>query len=187
MRVFMYCAALYCEDCGNAIRADLDKRGKRPAEIEDESSYDSDEYPKGPYSEGGGEADTPQHCDSCHCFLDNALTGDGVAYVREAIEDSDGDPETLLTWLDEYGAAYDIAEPAGAWLLTETRGHAHKSLVFVSALDGTSPQGTPLFDYVGEPAKAKRFEWREAMRLAGAVGGLKYCRPVPGSRYGVTL
>lgn len=49
----------------------------------DEGSYDSDDFPKGPYPEGGGEADTPQHCDSCHEFLENPLTSDGMAYVRE--------------------------------------------------------------------------------------------------------
>jgi hypothetical protein len=28
-----------------------------------ESDYDSEDLPKGPYADGGGEADTPQHCD----------------------------------------------------------------------------------------------------------------------------
>ena len=27
-----------------------------------DSDYDSDDLPKGPYADGGGEADTPQHC-----------------------------------------------------------------------------------------------------------------------------
>ena len=44
----------------------------------DENDYDSDDLPKGPYSNGGGEADTPQHCDGCGAFLENPLTGDGV-------------------------------------------------------------------------------------------------------------
>jgi hypothetical protein len=34
-----------------------------------ESDYDSDDLPKGPYAQGGGEADTPQHCEGCGQFL----------------------------------------------------------------------------------------------------------------------
>jgi hypothetical protein len=49
----------------------------------DESSYDSDEWPKGPYGNGGGESDCPQHCGDCHEFLENPLTPDGYQYVRE--------------------------------------------------------------------------------------------------------
>lgn len=39
----------------------------------------------GPHADGGGEADTPQHCDVCGKFLHNPLTADGHAYVRELI------------------------------------------------------------------------------------------------------
>ncbi|MFN0317543.1 MAG: hypothetical protein ACKVQA_21165 [Burkholderiales bacterium] len=45
---------------------------------------DSSEYPKGPYDEGGGEADSPQHCGGCREFLENPLTPDGMEYVRDA-------------------------------------------------------------------------------------------------------
>jgi hypothetical protein len=82
----MYRAALYCEGCGEAIRARLNAEGQRPADTEAESTYDSDDYPKGPYPQGGGEADTPQHCDACSVFLENPLTPDGTAYVLEAVE-----------------------------------------------------------------------------------------------------
>jgi hypothetical protein len=50
-----------------------------------ESDYDSDDLHKGPYADGGGEADTPQHCDGCRQFLENPLTGDGLTYVEDAI------------------------------------------------------------------------------------------------------
>jgi hypothetical protein len=103
MNVYMYKAALYCEDCGKAIRQQLDRAEKTPDNVNDESSYDSDDYPKGPYPNGGGEADCPQHCDNgancinaeivarpkteykVGCFLDNDLTQDGVKYVVNAI------------------------------------------------------------------------------------------------------
>ncbi|MEO2122444.1 MAG: hypothetical protein ABGY10_03870 [bacterium] len=40
------------------------------------------------YPDGGGEADTPQHCSGCHCPLDNPLTEYGVQYVVEAVKES---------------------------------------------------------------------------------------------------
>ena len=43
---------------------------------------------RGPYADGGGEADTPQHCDGCGHFLENPLAGDGLIYVEDAIRDN---------------------------------------------------------------------------------------------------
>jgi hypothetical protein len=124
MNVFVYQAALLCEECGDSVMDELRREARAEAEyivgkyaeewelkyginpckqpysaafdalekviirskipaVNDQSSYDSDEYPKGPYPDGGGEADTPQHCDHCHCFLENPLTSDGYDYVRE--------------------------------------------------------------------------------------------------------
>ena len=85
MDVYIFQAALYCERCGEAICESLTAKGKAPDDPSEERSYDSDDYPKGPYANGGGEADTPQHCDECQLFLENPLTGEGVQYVREAI------------------------------------------------------------------------------------------------------
>ncbi len=100
METFIYCADIYCEDCGRAIRARL-------AEAEDIlEREDSDSWPQGPYSDGGGEADCPQHCGACHVFLENPLTDDGVNYVREAMleqaESGRGSPEVLNEWGDYY-------------------------------------------------------------------------------------
>ena len=97
MNAYIYQAALFCEDCGHAIRKQIRKEGKAPAE----PGYDSDEYPKGPYQDGGGESDCPQHCGAgADClnamelggfkvgaWLENPLTADGVAYVRQIIEE----------------------------------------------------------------------------------------------------
>lgn len=87
MDAYIFQAALYCPDCTRQIKRELKKEGKDPRDFEDEHTYDSDEYPKGPFSEGGGEADSPQHCDACHVFLENPLTGDGEDYVREAVNE----------------------------------------------------------------------------------------------------
>jgi hypothetical protein len=66
-----------------------------------ESDYDSDDLPKGPYSDGGGEADTPQHCDGCGQFLENPLTADGLIYVEDALRHR-------LTAEELIGAANDV-------------------------------------------------------------------------------
>jgi len=60
---------------------------------------DSDTYPQGPYADGGGESDTPAHCDVCGVFLENPLTPDGVEYVRELIR-AEGNP----TWAEFYAS-----------------------------------------------------------------------------------
>lgn len=88
MQAFIYAADLYCEPCGSTIRADLDRAGKRPANPDHESTYDSDQYPKGPYADGGGESDSPCHCGACGVFLENPLTHDGVEYVRDMLANS---------------------------------------------------------------------------------------------------
>lgn len=106
MRVFIYQAALLCEACGVARRAQCLPAMPIPFDPNDESSYDSDDYPKGPFEDGGGEADTPQHCDDCQAFLENPLTDDGVAYTREQIaahvESEHFQPVTL--WAEFYAA-----------------------------------------------------------------------------------
>lgn len=43
--VYLYAAALLCADCGEAQRADLRASGDAPEDEDDESSYDSDDFP----------------------------------------------------------------------------------------------------------------------------------------------
>lgn len=89
MDAYIYQAALWCPICTREIKKDLKKEGHVPEDPNDEHSYDSDDYPKGPFDDGGGEADTPQHCDGCNVFLENPLTSDGEEYVREAVHEDD--------------------------------------------------------------------------------------------------
>jgi len=110
MEAFMYQAALYCAPCGEKIRADLDAAGKRPEDPAAESTYDSDVYPKGPYPDGGGEADSPQHCDACNVFLENPLTQDGHAYVAEQVS------EALTAILQGRREPIDHASALGRWI-----------------------------------------------------------------------
>jgi hypothetical protein len=100
MDVYLHNAALWCGPC--IIKALVAQRKAAPGAIDmlpaqaleqivsangytSESDYDSDDLPKGPYADGGGEADTPQHCDGCGQFLGNPLTGDGLIYVEDAL------------------------------------------------------------------------------------------------------
>lgn len=104
MDVYIFKASLYCEDCGLDIKKRLDAEGKAPEDADDEYSFDSDEYPKGPYGDGGGEADSPQHCDGCGCFLENSLTSEGFSGVCDTIVESlsNGRTECTKEWADFY-------------------------------------------------------------------------------------
>ena len=107
MQAYVYQAELYCEPCGSKISANV-AADKRPADVFDESSYESDDYPKGPYSQGGGESDTPQHCNACSILLDNPLTENGLKYVACRLLSylltggHDGDADVLQQWKATY-------------------------------------------------------------------------------------
>ena len=100
MEVYLFKAALYCRGCGQRIRGMLGWKYAGVSEYE----YDSDDYPKGPFPDGGGEADCPQHCDGCGLFLQNPLTGDGYEYVQAALVQAtvDSNWEVLEEWADFY-------------------------------------------------------------------------------------
>jgi hypothetical protein len=103
MYAYVYQAALYCAACGEKLK-DFPSIA---AEIR-HAPEDSDSYPQGPYSDGGGEADSPQHCDGCGVFLENPLTGDGTRYVNEKLTEharnGSGNKTVLETWAKYYNA-----------------------------------------------------------------------------------
>jgi hypothetical protein len=96
MDAYIFQAALLCSDCANAVFA------TNTANPDDREN--SDHWPQGPYADGGGEADTPQHCDHCGVFLENSLTPDGGEYVREKAKQFETGPD--MSW-------QEIAELAG--------------------------------------------------------------------------
>lgn len=104
MLVYIYQATLWCEDCGNAIREKLTSEGKAPEDPEDEGSYDSDDFPKGPTEEG--ETDSPSHCDGCHVFLESDLTDVGANDVLERAESvlrgEQNEGAVIREWIDHY-------------------------------------------------------------------------------------
>jgi hypothetical protein len=116
MNIYIYAADIYCEDCGKAIRRRIRKEGHAPSDPKDEHSYDSDEYPKGSFPDGGGESDCPEHCGSHEdcinaivlpdgrkigAWLENPLSSHGVEYVREHMRD-DPDNEVVKLWAEWY-------------------------------------------------------------------------------------
>ena len=128
MEVYIYAADIYCKECGEAIRKEIAEEDEfryakiTPSNPDNEWSYDSGEFPKGPYPDGGGEADCPQHCGSgpeCHnaielpdgtkvgAWLENELTMDGLEYVKEAIREGG---EVAEMWNGFY-CDYDLDVP----------------------------------------------------------------------------
>jgi hypothetical protein len=100
MEVYVYQAALLCASCGKAAQARLLPGMDCRHRLED-----SDSYPQGPYGNGGGEADTPQHCDDCGVFLENPLTKDGQTYVKQAVARGKG--KCLDEWRDFYSDLFE--------------------------------------------------------------------------------
>lgn len=74
MDAYVYQAAMICESCAEHI---IDETVTGTLHL-----Y-HDEMPSGPNADGGGEGDSPQHCDLCGCFLENPLTNTGY---RELLE-----------------------------------------------------------------------------------------------------
>ena len=97
MNAYIYQADLHCEKCTELIKRDFPGNYPGPGD-----TFDSNDYPFGPCLDGGGEADTPQHCGTCGLFLENPLTMDGELYVEEAVEaclyDRQGDPKVINQW-----------------------------------------------------------------------------------------
>jgi len=119
---YVFQASLLCEECAADVRQDVPF--PRGADPEDEATWDSDEWPKGPYPDGGGESDSPQHCDCCGLFLCNPLTAEGREYVREAVEEHarTGHGACAAEWARFYGircpqpVGTEVREPDGCYL-----------------------------------------------------------------------
>jgi hypothetical protein len=114
MDAYIYQAAMLCSDCAGEITNAIEWRAGRDIARPWKSWEDSDSYPQGPHPNGGGEADTPQHCDGCGVFLENPLTTDGSRYVNEQLiehaRDGSGDTNVLTNWAKYYNA--QVYEPS---------------------------------------------------------------------------
>jgi hypothetical protein len=127
MNAYIYQADLYCEDCGKKIRQDLLEDGTfhptlgklKDANIHDETTYDSDDFPKGPYPDGGGEADTIQCCAGCSCLLENPLTDDGLSASALMLLDNWDRSDRHINkefWREVYACYPEVVDEAHAML-----------------------------------------------------------------------
>ena len=107
MDAYIYQAALLCDDCALKVIEDLKAKGVADA-------GDSDGYPQGPYGDGGGESDLPEHCAHCNEFLENPLTSEGMAWLKEALASEHGKPEIKELWADFYELDYP---PVQKWVV----------------------------------------------------------------------
>ena len=109
MQAYIYQAAFLCEECANKTCDVIVRNEDQPYK----PSENSDQWPQGPYANGGGEADCPNHCDHCGVFLENPLTTDGYAYVRESVSLAAKmyakDPICTSVALTEWAPFYDIS------------------------------------------------------------------------------
>jgi hypothetical protein len=132
---YTYQAARWCDECAERIREELATAGRSPADPNDETSYDSDDFPKGPFSDDE-ESDSPDHCDAgedCLCALElddgrkvgaivSGLTEDGIVYVRSAT-----DSPCVRAWREHYGldpfvVSLDNAENCDGFVMVTVRG-----------------------------------------------------------------
>jgi hypothetical protein len=90
MNTYIFQGDLLCEDCAKAEMDFLRSLGKEPPAIDD-----SDEWPVGPFPNGGGEADCPMYCGGCGVFLENPLTTDGERYVLSVAKEGKAPVEWL--------------------------------------------------------------------------------------------
>lgn len=101
MRVYVYQAEILCETCGLAAQERIAARWPERVDYDDSSLW-----PDGPYSDGGGESDTPTHCGDCGVFLHNPLTHDRLAYVQAALDEHGangrGNRDVLRQWARAY-------------------------------------------------------------------------------------
>lgn len=117
---YIYCADIYCDDCGKACKEDIERAGHAPADPDDEHTYDSDDYPK--WADDDDETDSPQHCGNHeHCLnaielpsgrkigalIGTNLTTHGAEYLREMLAENDGCPEVHAFWRGEFSDYLD--------------------------------------------------------------------------------
>jgi hypothetical protein len=157
---YIYQADVWCDECGKAIIAELTSQEKAPEDPEDESSFDSDEFPKH-YDAENEESDGPQNCADGHCagnygtFLQNQLTSHGYAYLKKMLnEDGETPSELVKEWANYYQFSYfkneyshpgDWLECRIDWLAKETNGPRSAELIslardLASKLDGDTIQ-----------------------------------------------
>lgn len=106
----IYAADMWCVDCAEKIKQRIRATGGAPKDEDDQTSYDSDEFPK---DCDKAALDTVEHCAataSCinaieldgfkiGCWLENDLTAEGRVYVIEAVRNGRDGADNQVTEL----------------------------------------------------------------------------------------
>lgn len=121
---YIYRAAILCELCGEAARERLTQEGLAPREPDEEATYDSDNFPKGPHevkSDGdGGRRETCDSMDKClslgapSCPSCRVTTINGLPCHETGCPDSWIDPATSRPYVRECKECGSEFEPEGA-------------------------------------------------------------------------
>lgn len=140
---YIHVADVFCEDCGDAIKERITGEGHAPADPGNEATFDSDEFPKGPFDDE--ESDTTEHCgahDKClnayKCkngtrvgmFLENPLTKRGYDYVRE--EHLNSPSEITEMWVEFY--EIDLIGRDARERVAEALGHVPDDETIIAAI-----------------------------------------------------
>ena len=114
----IYQAECWCDKCADEIKSRLlaDATDEQKEDWEDESAYDSDEFPK--YMSDDQESDSPCHCaagEEClaaevlasglkiGALLSTSLTSEGAEYVKQAVSEGGEVAEfwrNQFSWID---------------------------------------------------------------------------------------
>lgn len=100
--VYISKADLWCQKCGEKICEELNALGLKPKDVEDERTYDSDDYPK--ISWDNGESDFVRFCASGGDCLDPLILNDeshGIEHKYGCYLGGDLTKEGLVTLLDQ--------------------------------------------------------------------------------------
>ncbi len=115
MNVHLYEDGLVCVRCARRMRRR--RAGDAKALLGD------------PQAHGGGEADSPRHCEGCGIFLQNPLTHEGintvVACLRDHLQDGRGMRCVLEEWISEYRATLNARAPHLLACWDRQSGRAH--------------------------------------------------------------
>lgn len=107
--MYVFQAHTFCDSCGERIRANLAASGHAPVDVSDEYSFDSDDYPKGPYPLEA--TDSPNHCACGVDCLEPVVLSDG-SRIGALLSDglTAGGVNRLVGMLEHAGGFYYLAD-----------------------------------------------------------------------------
>jgi len=153
---YIYQADVWCDACGEKIRKELTAQGDAPEDVEDESTYDSDNFPKR-YDAENEESDGPENCADGKCadvgkgrdareygtFLENQLTVQGYENLQNMLNKHGKTlPDHAREWAKFYGFEYSENEYASAHEWLASKNPDMYLVALMDKIDGDTIQDT---------------------------------------------